>query len=369
LQQIFAKTPRTVGLYTITSKDRLRILIITGSTMVAREVVISEAELNKRIYALREVLSDPISDPKPAARVLYDALLRPIKKDLDQANADTLVLSLDGALRYVPVAVLFDGQHYMAELYATATVTPMSLNYLVEERDLNNIQAAAFGISRKYEEDLQDLPAVEKELDAVVDDGSAPAKDGILPGSISLNDNFTAADLKQKLERRPSIVHIASHFVLGANDTTSYLLLAGDKEAGPAYHLTVAQLRDDPTFSLSNVVLLTLSACETGLNQVTSNGREVDGIAMTAHLQGAKAVLSSLWNVNDESTAWLMADFYSRWAKEVGISKAVALQRAQLDLLTGKMPSAFDASLGDMAGRKFSHPFFWAPFVLSGNWR
>ena len=125
-------------------------------------------------------------------------------------------------------------------------------------------------------------------------------------------------------------------------------------------------LRMTPKYSLMNTNLLTLSACETGVLNTDRHGREIDAIAMDAHLKGAKAVISSLWPVNDGSTGPLMADFYRRWREGNGnITKSEALREAQLDLLTGKVRGDPNADqVGD-----FSHPFYWAPFVLNGNWQ
>jgi CHAT domain-containing protein len=90
---------------------------------------------------------------------------------------------------------------------------------------------------------------------------------------------------------------------------------------------------------------------------------------MTAQLKGAKAVMSSLWEVNDASTGHLMADFYKRWAEGKGlVTKAEALRQAQLDLLTGKIKSTSDLS-NPNAPINFAHPYYWAPFVLTGNWQ
>jgi CHAT domain-containing protein len=105
-----------------------------------------------------------------------------------------------------------------------------------------------------------------------------------------------------------------------------------------------------------------------------SNGREIDGLGTTAQLKGAKAVISSLWEVNDASTGELMSDFYKRWADGGGnLTKVEALRDAQLDLLMGKIPSVHstDASTpgSGIHAADYSHPYFWAPFVLMGNWR
>jgi CHAT domain-containing protein len=177
-----------------------------------------------------------------------------------------------------------------------------------------------------------------------------------------------------------AVVHIASHFVLQpGDDRESYLLLAGKDSEGAGYHLTVADFRDNPNLTLAETELLTLTACETGVSSNASNGREVDGLATTAQLKGAKAVLSTLWPVNDSSTGAFMADFYRRWVDGKGsVAKVEALREAQLDLLHGRSKAASGSSDRGLSSEDskeraspgdFSHPFYWAPFVLMGNWK
>jgi CHAT domain-containing protein len=111
-----------------------------------------------------------------------------------------------------------------------------------------------------------------------------------------------------------------------------------------------------------------------------SNGREVDGLGTTAQLKGARAVLSSLWEVNDASTGQLMGDFYKRWADGGGrVEKVEALRQAQLDLLLGRVKPGGGGSGRGFAGATsgkvapvltgYGHPYYWAPFVLMGNWK
>jgi CHAT domain-containing protein len=114
------------------------------------------------------------------------------------------------------------------------------------------------------------------------------------------------------------------------------------------------------------------------MSGTASNGLEVDGLATTAQRSGAKAVISTLWEVDDTSTGELMADFYRRWSNGKGrVTKVDALREAQLDLLQGKGLPAPAASargvgiVGDVlaAPSGFKHPYYWAPFVLMGDWR
>jgi CHAT domain-containing protein len=109
-------------------------------------------------------------------------------------------------------------------------------------------------------------------------------------------------------------------------------------------------------YSLNQVELLTLSACKTGISGVAPDGSEIEGFSALAQNQGAAAVLSTLWSVADESTSIFMHDFYEA-AADQGTTKMEALQLAQ---------QAFIDSSG--TEQVYSHPFYWAPFVLTGNW-
>jgi CHAT domain-containing protein len=104
----------------------------------------------------------------------------------------------------------------------------------------------------------------------------------------------------------------------------------------------LSQFRDEP------VELLTLSACATALG----DPRAALGLAGLGIKAGARSALASLWLVNDRSTAELVTRFYRALA-EPGTSKAEALRRAQLALLS--QPN-------------FRHPLYWAPFLIVGNW-
>jgi CHAT domain-containing protein len=153
-------------------------------------------------------------------------------------------------------------------------------------------------------------------------------------------------------------VHVASHFMFRSGSAgESYLLLSGDQTGGPGYALTLSQLQTDPKLSFRGTRLLTLSACATGEAGTASNGREIDSLGMVVQKRDAASVLATLWSVNDASTSLLMSDFYRRWATGQGMEKIEALRQAQI------------AMLRDKASENYHHPYFWAPFVLIGNFR
>ncbi|MGH9930034.1 MAG: CHAT domain-containing tetratricopeptide repeat protein [Pyrinomonadaceae bacterium] len=150
------------------------------------------------------------------------------------------------------------------------------------------------------------------------------------------------------------VVHIATHGLLNAERpqfTGLVLSLVGNKSED-------GFLRTDEVFNLRlGSPLVMLSACETGLGK-EKRGEGVMGLTRAFMYAGAPTVGVSLWSVADKSTAELMTDFYKRLlgssASSTAVPASAAMRDAQLAMITGK---------------KYSAPFYWAPFVLVGDWR
>jgi CHAT domain-containing protein len=180
---------------------------------------------------------------------------------------------------------------------------------------------------------------------------------GIFPGTILLDQKFSRANFVAALKRKPKLVHVAAHFILRSeNDVNSHLPFGDGDE------LKLVELRRDEgnQFDLGEVELLTLSACETGAKErKDSNGVEVENLGVIAQRRGAKAVMASLWYVQDNRTPELMEDFYRRYKdSRGGIAKAEALRQAQIKMLRqGK----------DVKNFQYLHPAYWGPFIVIGN--
>ena len=163
-----------------------------------------------------------------------------------------------------------------------------------------------------------------------------------------LDAAFTEDSMKQALGQGYPLIHIASHFDFEpGNETNSFLLLGGKSTEGT--HLTLAELREDPDLTFTDTQLLTLSACDTAMGGSTGDGREVDGLGILAQQKGAKAVVASLWEVNDASTGLMMQEFYRLWTTNHSISKAEALRQAQLELLHGQLTNSSNAKAAAVA--------------------
>jgi len=372
----------TVAVYTLLLNDKCVMMVITPSTRVAREISISKAELRGKVFAFARALASHHSekDIQAKAQDLYNVLIAPIEKDLQGAQARTLVWSLDDALRYVPPAALYDGKHYLVERYRTVVITTASVGNLKDKPQVARWRGAAMGVSKDYD-GLGKLDAVPDELASVVRSDATPGSHGPVAGTILLDDSFTETGMETALQQHPPLVHIASHYVFQVgNDTNSYLLLGGKDIGGQGFHLTLADLRDNQRMDFKGIELLTLSGCQTAVSSNDSDGREIDGLGITAQRKGAKAVVATLWPVDDASTGLLMATFYERWVKTPEMTKGEALQQAQLALLHGlpdtagtpPLSAAGESSASASKQRPaspYANPYYWAPFILIGNWK
>lgn len=372
----------TAAIYTLLLDEKCVLMVITPATRVAREGPISKVALRGKVFAFARALAGHASeeDIQAKAQDLYNVLIAPIEKDLQGAQAKTLVWSLDDVLRYVPLAALYDGKQYLVERYRNVVITTASVGNLKDKPQVGSWRGVAMGVSKDYD-GLGRLNAVPEELDSVVRNEKTPGSHGPVPGTILLDDSFTESGMESALDQHPPLVHIASHYVFHVgDDTKSYLLLGGKETGGQGFHLTLADLRDDQRMDFKGIELLTLSGCQTAVGSNDSDGREIDGLGITAQRKGAKAVVATLWPVDDASTGLLMATFYKVWVTTPGITKAEALQQAQLLLLHGttdiagtSQVSAAAASLANISKQdpasRYANPYYWAPFILIGNWK
>jgi CHAT domain-containing protein len=306
-----------------------------------------KSELSKSIIKLRMLLQNPESSRKefmPLAKELYDIIVRPMEGVLNERGIETIIWMLDGPLRTLPLSALHDGNRFMLEKFRNVYVTTLSDNRAAKHKPWNGL---GMGTTQEHG-DLQPLPTVKDELEGIICAGGSV---GVLPGKILLDESFTRESMQTSLAEGYKAVHFASHFVLSpVNETLSYLLL------GDGSKVRMDELRELPRM-FARVDLVAFSACSTGLSTTSNLGREIDGIGYLGEQHGSKAVLATLWHVEDKSTSMLMREFYR--LREAGNSKSQSLQVAQLALLKEKLISE--------EGHDLTHPFFWAPFILIGN--
>jgi CHAT domain-containing protein/Tfp pilus assembly protein PilF len=324
-----------VVIYPILLPDRTELLLSLPSGLKRVAVPVGAKAVTEEVRQLRRRLEKRTTrEYLPHAQKLYDWLIRPLEADLAAAPIDTLVFVPDGALRTIPMTALHDGKQFLVAKYAVG-ITP-SLN-LSDPRPLErqNMKVLAVGVTEAVQ-GFPALPNVAAELQEL---------QTLLGSQNLLNREFLAANFEKKLkDEQFSIVHIASHGEFGNDVENTFLLTFDDKLSLDRLNQMVGvfRFRDDP------LELLTLSACDTA----AGDDRAALGLAGMAIKAGARSALATLWNINDAAAVDLVLDFY-REIKNPTISRAVALQRAQMKLI--KNP-------------RYEHPGFWSAFLMINNW-
>ena len=183
-----------------------------------------------------------------------------------------------------------------------------------------------------------------------------------------VDSNFTQASLSKSLSSSINVIHIASHFKASGTTDKDVGLLLGD-----GTFLSLSELFSAPQ-TYFGISLLTLSACETGvsLSNLSSQARTFDGLAGLFAKKGISQVLATLWKISDASTADFMKVFYI-YRESEGLSSSAALQKAkkvfssmnpqEIQQLSSKYPDIFTVAFNSRLSR-YSHPFYWAGFVL-----
>lgn len=275
------------------------------------------------------------SDPLRPQQKIYDWLIRPAATELANNQIKTLVFVLDGILRGVPVAVLHDGSQYLVEKYSLALTPGLQL---LSSRNLSpdRLRILAGGVS-EARDGFSSLPGVRQEVTEISE---------ILPTEALLNGEFTRDRLRSKIETAPfPIVHLATHAQFSSRADDTFLLTWSER-------VNVKNLdnflRERFIKNRKPIELLILSACQTAVG----DKRATLGLAGVAVRSGARSTMATLWAVQDQSTADLMVQFYKS-LNQPQTSKANALRQGQLSLLHSA---------------EYRHPYYWAPFVLVGNW-
>ncbi len=343
---------RAVLIYYVLLDEHLRILVHTPTSHATRQIAIPRQALTELIVQFWRSVRDRQSDPLPLARRLNEVLIDPVAGFLTAYRAQTLVLWLDGILRYIPFAALHDGDSYLVEKYAVARFTAAAKSALGDAQPLS-WRVAGLGVTKSLR-GFDPLPAVKRELDGIVLEEGREDSEGSVPGKIYLDEQFTADALRDALVLGYRVIHISSHFVLQPATFEESFLVLGDGQT-----LRLVDFRSE-RYLLRDVDLMTLSACNTGLDQRAA-GTEIEGFGSLVHRRGVKAVVATLWKVQDQSTARFMREMYQLRRQGGGATLAEAIRSVQMRFINPTGTAAAPAGV-------YTHPYYWAPFVLMGNW-
>jgi CHAT domain-containing protein len=338
-QSIDEIDPTAAVIYPIILNDRLEVIVsIPGKPLRHYSTQKPQTELESILKKMRNSLrqTSALSERLPLSKQLYDWLINPAEADLTASKIKTLVFVLDGYLRNIPMASLYDGQEYLLQKYTIALTPGLQL---LEQKSIKQAQLKVLtaGLT-EARQGFAALPAVKNEVKQI---------STLFPTNSLLNEQFISAGLKAQLKANSfPIVHLATHGQFSSNAADTFILTWDER-------VNVKELdqllRTQSGEQKSPIELLVLSACETA----SGDTRASLGLAGIAIRSGARSTLGTLWQVNDQATAMFMTEFYRQLAAGK-VSKAEALRSAQLAL---------------SQSREYKNPFFWAPFVLVGNWQ
>ncbi len=347
LDSIVESNPTTAVFYPIILPERFEIIVKLPGTKQLRHYHSDrpEAEVKEVLAQLQQYLKEPdrTNDVKKLSQQLYSWLIEPVAAELETSQVETLVFVLDSELRNVPMGVLYDSQkqQYLLEKYALAVAPGLQL---LDPKPLagSRLTALIGGLSEERRvagKDFSRLDNVNLELKQI--------QSQVAMGEQLLDRSFTRDNLRDFLDTEDfSVIHLATHGQFSSQLEETFILTWNQL-------LKISDL--DNLLQLNNpqrnsIELLVLSACETA----TGDDRAALGLAGIAVRAGARSILATLWAVDDLSTARVMGEFYRQLAQNQ-ISKAEALRRAQLELW--QEPS-----------QDWQRPYFWASYVLVGNW-
>jgi CHAT domain-containing protein len=336
--QVDQINPQTAVIYPIILPNRLAVILsFPNQPLSYYETSLPQSEVEHILDQMQQSLR-PTSftqERLPIAKQVYDLLLRSGEDKLAASGVTTLVFVLDSSLRNLPMAALYDGQNYLIEKYSIALAPGLQL-LQPQPLERQQLKGLLGGLS-EARQGFSALPAVALEVNQI---------ESQIPARVLLDRTFTSTTIQTQLNAVPfPVIHLATHgqFSSRAEDT---FILTWDDRINVKQLDTLLRAREQS--ELNPIELLVLSACQTA----TGDRRAALGLAGLAVRSGARSTLATLWSVNDRSTASLMVEFY-RDLGQPGVTKAEALRSAQLALL--KQP-------------QYQHPYYWAPFILLGNW-
>ncbi|MCU0570514.1 MAG: CHAT domain-containing protein [Oculatellaceae cyanobacterium Prado106] len=354
LQNQLKQVKNAAFFYPLVLADRLELVLIRSEgEPIRRSVAVDRAMFEGAIAEFREQIANPLRNKSSAAQQLYSWLIQPLESELQ--GIETLLYAADGQLRYVPLGALYDGQEWLIQRFTINYITAASFTDFTTTITANQpLRVLAGGFS-------------EGEVQFQI--GSQSFRFAGLPNAATELHNIashvsnTTSFLNQQFNREMmnhvneySILHFATHaeFVPGSPEESFILFGNGDR----------VTLQDIATWQLPNVDLVVLSACQTAVGDKFGNGEEILGLGYQMQRTGAKAAIASLWSVDDSGTQMLMNAFYAALTQP-NITKAEALRKAQIALITGDFASLGIPNPEQTAS--IHRPYYWAPFILIGD--
>ncbi|HDS09845.1 MAG TPA: CHAT domain-containing protein, partial [Firmicutes bacterium] len=329
----------TVILEYFITDENLYIFIISGEGFKAQTVDIKSEVLEEKVINFKRLISDTEHSQELNSNLgdLYNILIRPIEDDIQKFEVLSVIPF--GILYYIPFSALIKeiraGEPvYLIDFKKIDYLTSATLLDIISEKKIKGpYSMIGFGNPEN------NLPFAESEVLEIRDTIFHNAK-------IYIKEDATKEKFFNEAKNY-NIVHLATHGILKYKPLDSYIILAGDDNK-----LTILDIAGYDKMR-KNVDLVVLSACETAVEKNRSSGKEFISIAKAFATAGVPTLIATLWKINDASTKKLFIEFY-RNLKDKQESKLDALHNAQLRHRNSK---------------EYSHPYYWAPYLLIGDFR
>ena len=335
--------PKAAKIYPMILEDRLAVVLeLPGQKPLAyAEAIQPRQAIKATLQQLRQDLREPDRTPEALAGLqeVNRWLIEPFQSILSQEpQIESLIFVLDGELRNIPMAALYDGNEYLISHYAIALAPKLEL--FQPSRRSRNLNVFLGGIGESQTVNNETFPKIENlssELEEI--------RKLVQARPPLLNAEFTETNLERSLQSAQfSAIHLKTHGVFSSDPEETFIVAYRELITGKDLGRLIQTGRMGEA---SPVELLVLSACSTA----QGDNRAVLGLAGTAVQAGARSVVSTLWEAQDFPNTQMMIQFYQELL-DPNLTKAQALRRAQLHLLD----------------QGYQTPHIWATYVLVGNW-
>ena len=361
--------PQAAVIYPIVLSDRLEIILSVAQTLQRFTVPVTADKFNRTLDLLYDslynqevdnsavnIFSTTPLDPQelientqtllPILQQLYGWAIEPLETQLTTNNVRTLVFVLNGRLQNVPMAALYDGKQFLLQKYGVALAPSLQL-IDTQNSPRTKTKVLAAGLSEQVEIEGVIFPALDN-----VPEELSQIKDVFPKSRKLLNSEFTAESIEQQLRGDFSVVHLATHGVF-SSDPEQTFIVTGDRQI-----IGIDALGSLLNSNRNKPELIVLSACDTA----AGDEQAILGLAGVAVRSGSSTI-ASIWSVEDALTTKLMTRFYQEF-ENPNTKKVDALQKAQLSVFDSLRDSSLLPELGLPP-----HPYYWASYVLVGNWQ
>ncbi|WP_419548256.1 CHAT domain-containing protein [Microcystis sp.] len=323
--------PDTLVIQPVPLRDKVALFLVTREKLIVIQSDTKRDDFNQLVSQYHNQLADyKNADYLVTGSKLYEILIRPIESQIATSSPKNIAIIATGQLRYIPFETLYDKKNdqVLLEKYPIYYLTRISTS-TPPATERKPLQGLAFANPKPTQEELK---GTEIEAETI---------SKIFPGSEKYLGTNATLDIFKKQAFRFPILHLGTHGCFKRAgcpnlDMQANTILFANKEQ---YNIADAAL-----LGLKNTELITLSACQTA-KEANADGQEISGLAYVLERAGAKSVIASLWDAEDNTSAEIMTQFYQNLKN--GMTKSEAMRQAKLSQIK-------------------SHPYFWSPFILIG---